>query len=139
MTPETNKLLDEHAQQRLHDAMIIWITTVRGDGQPQASPVGFLWDGNGFLIFSQPGSQKVRNLRANPRVALHLDSDGQGGDVLTLEGHATLDATPPSDDEAAAYLEKYREMIRALGTTPEAVQAEYSTVLRVTPIRVRAY
>ena len=30
------------------------MTTVRSDGQPQTVPVWFLWDDEGFLIYSQP-------------------------------------------------------------------------------------
>jgi hypothetical protein len=33
------------AEQRLQDEKTIWLTTVAADGQPQSSPVGFLWDG----------------------------------------------------------------------------------------------
>lgn len=79
------------AERRLRDETVIWLTTVRSDGQPQTSPVGFLWDGATFLILSQPGSLKVRNMRANPKVALHLDTGKEDPEVLTLEGVATLD------------------------------------------------
>ena len=140
MLPSLEGPAAARAERRLAEAPIIWLTTVRADGQPQASPVGFWWDGASFLILTQPGSQKVRNLRGNPKVALHLDSDGQGGEILTLEGVAALGLTPPPGDVAvAAYLDKYRALIRSLGTTPEALLAEYATAIRVTPTRARAY
>ena len=120
----------------------IWIKTVRADGQPQASPVGFLWDGAAFLLLSQPGAQKVRNLRANPRIALHLELDreaDEGGGVLTIEGVATLDPEPIGKDEAAAYADKYQEEMRFAGLTPDEFFAEYSALIRVEPRRTRAY
>jgi PPOX class probable F420-dependent enzyme len=129
-------------EQRLRDEQEIWITTIRSDGQPQASPVGFLWDGTSFLILTAPRSQKVRNLRGNPRVALHLDIDRQaeeGGGVLTLEGTARLDGDPMSDEEAATYAEKYADALRSAQMTAEEAFAELSAVIRVTPTRVRAY
>ena len=43
-----------HAEERLRGEEMIWITTVRGDGQPQTSAVWFHWDGTDFLLFSQP-------------------------------------------------------------------------------------
>jgi len=33
-----------------------------------------LWDGDSFLIYSVPG-QKVRDIRANRNVQLHLNTD----------------------------------------------------------------
>ncbi len=130
------------AERRLRDEQEIWITTIRADGQPQASPVGFLWDGSSFLILTAPTSQKVRNLRANPRVALHLDIDRQAednGGVLTLEGTAMLDGDPMSEEEAEIYAEKYAEALRSAQMTAEEAFAELSAVIRVTPTRTRAY
>ncbi|WP_426242139.1 pyridoxamine 5'-phosphate oxidase family protein [Nocardioides sp. LHG3406-4] len=97
MLPGLDDQATAHAEQRLLYEQEIWITTVRPDGRPQASPVGFLWDGASFLILSQPESQKVRNLRGNPHVALHLEIDRQAerdGGVVTLEGVAELDPEP---------------------------------------------
>lgn len=131
-----------HSEQRLRDEQEIWITTIRADGQPQASPVGFLWDGTSFLILTAPTSQKVRNLRANPRIALHLEIDRQAendGGVLTLEGTARLDGDPISDEEAKTYAAKYADALRSAQMTAEDAFAELSTVIRVTPTRVRAY
>lgn len=129
------------ADRRLRREQLIWLTTVRADGQPQTSPVGFLWDGTAFLILSQPAAPKVRNLRGNPRVALHLDTetDAPDGGVLTLEGVAELDGGPLSEGERSAYLARYLDDIRAQGMTPDEVFAEYSSVIRVTPQRVRSY
>jgi PPOX class probable F420-dependent enzyme len=129
------------AEQRLREEKTIWLTAVRPDGQPQTSPVGFVWDGARFLIASQPGAPKVRNLRSNAKVSLHLDTDREGDDggVLTIEGEGSVDAAPLSSDEVASYLDKYREAMHADGFTPEEAFAEYSTVIRVTPMRARAY
>jgi PPOX class probable F420-dependent enzyme len=141
--PSLDESTNAAAEQRLRAEQEIWITTVRSDGQPQTSPVGFLWNGTSFLILSQPGSQKVRNLRRNAKVALHLDirRDGGGNDmgILTLEGTGTVDPNPIGEDEAAIYVEKYQEAIRSVGMTPDQMFAEYSTVIRVTPTRTRSY
>ena len=68
---------------RLADATVIWLTTVSADGQPQTSPVWFLWQDDRFLVYSLADSPRVRNLRANPRVSLNLDGDGRGGAIVT--------------------------------------------------------
>lgn len=142
MLPSLDETESALAEQRLREEQEIWITTVRADGQPQSSPVGFLWDGSAFLILTDPNSQKVRNLRRNPKLALHLDIDRQAasdGGVLTLEGTASLDPNPIGDEEAATYAEKYAEALRSAQMTPEQAFAELSAVIRVRPTRTRAY
>ncbi len=125
--------------ERLRTESVAWITTVTAGGQPQSSPVWFLWDGSEFLVYAQPGSWKVRNIRANPRVSLHLNSDREGGQVATFEGSARIAEGHRPGHEVDAYLAKYREGIAGIGMTPEQMGAEYSTALRIAPARVRVY
>ena len=83
---------------RLTDEKIIWLTTVRRNGQPQTSPVWFLFQDGEFLIYSLPGTARTANLEANPLVSLHLDGNGEGGDIVSIEGKARIDpAAPPSN------------------------------------------
>jgi PPOX class probable F420-dependent enzyme len=129
----------DRAESRLRSEPIIWLTTVRADGQAQATPVWFLWDGKTFLLYSQPDAQKVRNLAANPKVALHLDDDGSGGDVVTVEGTATVEPDTPRADRVDGYLGKYQVAIEALGYEPGPFARTYSTAIRVRPTRVRVW
>ena len=87
-----------HADRRLRAEPVAWLSTVRADGQAQSTPVWFLWDGDTFLVYSQPGAQKVRNLTANPKVSLHLSDDGAGGDVVSFEGAAAVEPDTPRPD-----------------------------------------
>ena len=125
--------------ERLRTEIVAWITTVTPGGQPQSSPVWFLWAEGEFLVYAQPLSWKVRNIRANPRVSLHLNSDEQGNRVATFEGSARIPEGHPPGHEVPAYLAKYREGITGIGMTPEQMGTEYATALRITPTRVRVY
>ena len=125
--------------ERLRTESVAWITTVTPGGQPQSSPVWFLWDEDEFLVYAQPRSWKVRNIRANPQVSLHLNSDAEGGHVVTFEGSARIAERHSLAHEVAAYLAKYRERIAGIGMTPDQLGAEYATALRITPARVRVY
>jgi PPOX class probable F420-dependent enzyme len=108
------------ADRRLHEEGIIWLTTVRPDGQPQSVPVWFLWDGETFLIYSQPGQQKLKNISRNPRVGLHLNSNARGGDVVRAEGMAeVVEGVPPAIPQAARRL--------ADGRRRHAARSERST------------
>jgi len=123
------------ADRRLREEKIAWLTTVRSDGQPQSVPVWFLWDGETFLIYSQPGGQKLRNIGGNPKVGLHLNSNDRGGDVVRVEGAAQILEDFPPATEVGEYLEKYRESIARIGFDPDGLARTYSVALRVTPGR----
>jgi PPOX class probable F420-dependent enzyme len=126
-----------HADDRLRREVIVWLTTVRADGQPQTSPVWFLWDGRTFLIYSLPTSQKVPNIRENGRVSLHLNDDGVGSDIVSIEGQASAGGSEQPLIDVPEYVEKYREMIAELGSDPVGFSAAYSVAIRITPTRWR--
>ena len=128
-----------HADRRLRSEPVAWLTTVRADGQPQSTPVWFLWDGETFLLYSQPGAQKVRNVTANPKVSLHLVDYAAGDDVVAFEGTAAVEPGTPRADRVAAYLTKYQTAIEALGYEPGPFARTYSMAIRVRPTRVRAW
>ena len=127
------------ADRRLREEGIIWLTTVRSDGQPQSVPVWFLWDGETFLIYSQPGRQKLKNIGRNPHVGLHLNSNARSGDVVRVEGKAEVAEDVPPATEVGEYVEKYRESIARIGFEPDSFARAYSVALRVTPARWRVW
>jgi PPOX class probable F420-dependent enzyme len=118
--------------RRLRDESVVWLTTVTPAGAPLPRPVGFVWDGGDVVsIYSQPGA-RVRNIAANPKVALNFDGDGRGGDVVVISGIARVDPGAPPADANRAHLAKYAAQIDAFGMTP----ASYAARFRV-PIRIR--
>ncbi len=124
------------ALARLTDELVIWLVTVSPDGRPQPSPVWFWWTGAEFVVYSLE-SVRVRNITANPRVALHLDGNGEGGDIVIVEGIAHIDRSLPSAAEHVEYREKYREKMDSYGWTPEGFASRYSVPLRIEPVRAR--
>ncbi len=129
----------EAVARRLREEEVIWLTTVRSDGQPQSVPVWAIWDGESFLIYSRPDQQKLRNIRSNPRVSLHLDSDGQGGGIVRIEGTAELVEDAPPCDQVPAYVEKYAGPIERIGFDAASFAAAYPVPIRVTPTRWVAF
>ncbi|MGW4842504.1 TIGR03667 family PPOX class F420-dependent oxidoreductase [Nocardia brasiliensis] len=125
--------------KRLGTEQVIWLTTVGATGTPQPNPVWFQWRDDEFLLFSKPDQAKLRNLVRNPRVALHLNSTPHGGDVVVFTGTARIDETAPTAAEVAAYTAKYRAGLASLSLTAEQFYAEYSTVVRIQPDRLRGF
>jgi PPOX class probable F420-dependent enzyme len=94
----TDTLRQDAIAERLATEEIAWLTTVTGKGQPQSSPIWFLWDGESFWLRSQEHAAKVRNIGGNPRVSLHLSDDGHGGNVVTVDSpkHRTASSSATS-------------------------------------------
>lgn len=125
--------------RRLEREEIIWLTTCRPEGTPQPSPVWFHWDGEALLIYSQPDTPKLRNIAANPRVALNFNATPTGGDVVVLAGTGAVPADRQPATSVPAYIEKYRSGLAGLGMEPEAFAADYSVPVRVTPTHLRGF
>jgi PPOX class probable F420-dependent enzyme len=127
------------ADERLREEEIIWLTTVTPAGQPQSVPVWFLWDGDTVLIYSQPNQSKLRNIEQNPRVALNLNSDAQGGHVVRIQGRAIVDQAAPPATGVPAMIEKYAAAIQRIGYSPDQFAQGYSVAVRVTPTKLGAF
>lgn len=127
------------AAERLRAEAIIWLTTVSPSGQPQSTPVWFLWQDGEFIIYGSADGPKTPNIEASPRVSLHLNGNDRGGAIVIFEGRATIDPAGPRADAVPAYAEKYREFIAANGWTPESFATDYPHLIRVVPTRARIW
>ena len=129
----------QRAERRLREDRLAWLTTTSPDGTPQPVPVWFLWDGaSSFLLYSKPGTAKLRNLDSRPRVSLHLDGNGEGGDIVVVLGDAALSQDPPADANER-YVEKYGGLIERNGWTPGGFAADYSVALRISATTLRGW
>ncbi len=117
-------------------SIYVWFTTVREDGMPQPTPVWFVRDGGTFIIYTIPGTKKVKNFSSNPQVALGWANE-DAGNYCVVMGEVAIDEAIPAANVQAAYIEKYREAIGEIGYTPETFAQTWSLPLRVTPTHVR--
>jgi PPOX class probable F420-dependent enzyme len=128
----------ERVDARLRHNLIAWLTTVRPDGQPTSVPVWFLLREDGtILLYSRPGTRKLRNLAANAKVSLALDVTDIGRNVVSIEGTAAQVHDQPPADRQPAYLAKYTERIGALFDTPERFAELFAAAVVVTPTKLR--
>ena len=139
MVFDTGSDSDAHALERLRTDMIGWLTTVTPAGQPQTFPIWFLWEDGEALIYGDRRAKRNENIRANPRVSLHLNDNGRGGDVVVVEGEARIDEATPPVPRNAAYLAKYGDWVREYLDSPEEMATVYSVPIRIRPTRGRAF
>jgi len=86
---------------RLSAARTYWLGTTMPSGAPHAAPVWGAVVGETLYLYSERRTVKARNLAADPRLVLHLES---GEDVLIVRGTATDAGTPAQVPEVVAAL-----------------------------------
>ena len=124
---------------RLQTNLMAWLTTVSPAGRPHSVPVWFLVrDDDTILLCSQPGKAKLRNVDANPNVALGLDVTDIGRDIIRIEGTAVRAPDHPPAARVPEYVAKYVERIGAIFGTPERFSEAFSEAIVITPSRLHA-
>ncbi len=72
-------------EQQLRTSRNYWICTSRPDGRPHAAPVWGVWISGRVYFSTSPASRKAKNIAANSRMVVHLES---GEDAVIIEGTA---------------------------------------------------
>lgn len=73
----------EWVDSRMAKARNYWISTTRPDGRPHVVPVWGVWLDGALYFGGDKQARRSRNLAANPRVSVHLES---GDEVVIIEG-----------------------------------------------------
>jgi PPOX class probable F420-dependent enzyme len=133
---DTSTPAGKRVQRRLEKEIIIWLATSGREGRSHVVPVWFWWDGKTFLIYSLPG-QKVNDIEANPKVALHFNTTPDGGDVVRIDGEASRLCRHPLAYLVPDYIRKYARLIKGNDWEPEGFSRQYHIALRVRPTRFR--
>jgi PPOX class probable F420-dependent enzyme len=89
------------------------LATIKRDGRPQLSNVSYWFDKRNLTIQASitETRAKTRNLRRDPRAAVHVSSD-DGWAYAVAEGDAvlTVPAASPDDDTVEALIALYRNI-----------------------------
>jgi PPOX class probable F420-dependent enzyme len=128
-----------HALERLANDKLGWLTTVTPGGQPQTMPIWFLWQDGEILVYGDHRARRNANVAANPKVALHLNDDGAGGDIVVIEGESRIDPDYPQVPDNPAYLAKYGDRIDAHLGGPAKMAQTYNMPIRIIPTRGIAF
>jgi PPOX class probable F420-dependent enzyme len=131
--------LDEPRIQRfLATKEVVVLATLQGDGAPLAMPMWFLHDAAHLTMISVAGTQKVRNLRRDPRVCVVAESVSARGAIsgVTVQGRVELLPDGPERRALAGrFLAKYDPRLERLWNGREMPADR--VMFRILPSRVR--
>ena len=89
---QIQRLLDEHR--------IMTVATLRPDGWPQATTVGYVNEGLTLYFLCGPDSQKAKNIARDDRISLTIDHDT--ADLMAITGLSMAAHARPVEDLAEA-------------------------------------
>jgi hypothetical protein len=123
-------LLDHPVAQHLLQATIpARLAYTALDGTPRVVPMQFHWTGEDVVLGCWPDDPKTAAIRANPAVALTIDTSEPPFRVLQIRGTATVTVVDGVSPEMVAASMRY------MG--PEAGQAWVEQAARLSPRMVR--
>jgi len=110
-------------QKILQSKTVAHLATLGPNGEPQSSPMWFLWDGEYIKISQTPNRQKYRNIKRDPRVSLsitdidvpliyaefrgvveRIEEDPNGTFLVTLAEHYGVPSSYQGDQRVVLYV-----------------------------------
>lgn len=140
MSPPAISLGEERVQRFLATKEVVVLATLQADGAPLAMPMWFLHDPAQLTMISVAGTQKVRNLRRDPRVCVVAESVSVSGAIcgVTIQGRAEfLEDGPERRALAARFLAKYDPRLERLWNGRDMPADR--VMFRIVPSRVNAW
>jgi PPOX class probable F420-dependent enzyme len=130
---------DPRVQRFLAGKEIVVLATVQANRTPLAMPMWFLHDANRLTMISEAATQKVRNLRREPRVCVVAEAGGGGAAIcgVTVQGRVEF----VSDGaERRALVERFHDKYPDLaGLWRGRAMPPDRVMFHVVPARVRSW
>jgi PPOX class probable F420-dependent enzyme len=130
---------DTRIQTFLATKEVVVLATVQAGGAPLAMPMWFLHTPASLTMISVTDTQKVRNLRRDPRVSVVAEAVARGGEVrgVTVQGRATF---LPDGPERRALIDRFHEKYRGLERLwAGRVMPANRVMFTIVPSRVRSW
>ena len=96
---EITEVLNRPISQELLARDITRLAYVAKDGAPRNVQIGFTWNGSEIVMCTPKNAAKLLALRANPAVALTIDTEVHPPKILLIRGRAELDVVDGIPDE----------------------------------------
>ncbi|WP_116204096.1 pyridoxamine 5'-phosphate oxidase family protein [Amycolatopsis circi] len=109
---EVAEVLNRPLSRELLARDLTRLAYVAKDGTPRSVPIAFSWNGAEIVLCTTKNAPKLHALRANPMVALTVDTEAHPPKILLVRGRAELDYVDGIPEE-------YLEMNGSYEMTPE--------------------
>ncbi|MGW3962914.1 pyridoxamine 5'-phosphate oxidase family protein [Amycolatopsis sp. NPDC005003] len=109
---EITEVLNRPLSRELLARDLTRLAYVAKDGTPRSIPIAFTWNGTEIVLCTTKNSPKLPSLRANPAVALTIDTESHPPKILLVRGRVDLDVVDGIPDE-------YLQMNGTYEMTPE--------------------
>ena len=130
---------DTSVQGFLATKEVAVLATLQADGAPLAMPMWFLHAPAALTMISVADTQKVRNLRRDPRVSVVAEAVSGSGEIrgVTVQGRAEF---LPDGPERRALVDRFHDKYRGLEKLwgGKAMPAN-RVMFRIVPSRVRSW
>lgn len=130
---------DPRTQRYLATKDIVVLATINPDGAPLITPMWFLHDPSSLTLISEENTQKVTNLRRDPRLHIVAES-GTRGDIQGVAVRGRAEFLPDSAERralATRLLDKYHPHLERIWAG-RAMPAN-RVMFRVMPSDVRTW
>jgi PPOX class probable F420-dependent enzyme len=130
---------DTRIQRFLASKEVAVLATLQADGSPLAMPMWFLHAPATLTMISVAETQKVRNLRRDPRVSVVAEAVTGSGEIrgVIVQGCVEFLSDGP---ERRALIERFHEKYRRLEKLWEGKAMPPNRVMfRIVPSRVRSW
>jgi PPOX class probable F420-dependent enzyme len=135
-------LIGAELRDFLAGAWICRLATLGADGYPQATPLWFEYDGEGYVFIGRERAEWVRQIRHDPRVGLCIDDPDGSHRRVAVQGRAEIVEGP---SVRGPWLPIARRMAERYMGGPDGIQymertLDYPRVtVRVTPERTTTW
>ena len=129
--------LDGRQRRFVEKPRIARLATVGRDGAPLVTPVWYAFDDGAFLVLTDAGSQKHRNVERDPRVELCIDDERPPYHTVLVRGRATVEPARGPEWRLSLAVRYLGEAGGLRYVTENPPRAE--VLLRITPERVRGW
>ena len=122
---------EQEREEFLKEANVAVLATVGGGGRAHAAPIWYLYEDGVFIMSTGRGSQKHRNVEAQPEITLVVDRRSLPYYAVMAQGRAEI-GPRLADEERRRMATRYlgEELARAY---LERVSGEDSVTIRLRP------
>lgn len=128
---EITEILNRPHSRELLARDVTRLAYVAKDGTPRSIPIAFAWNGTEIVLCTSKNAPKLASLRANPAVALTIDTEVHPPKILLIRGRAELHVVDGIPDEYLQMNGSYRMTAEQRVEWEAEVRSLYDGMVRI--------